>query len=264
MAVSRDSLLFLAASYLLTGCAAKPWSEPLGEPETESTLQLVDTLAARDALCGKTLEGDLDLFYQTPLEKKALSGFLQFSIPSSYKFIVSNPFGQPLLAVAGDQKSFQAINIGNQSYLAGSLSSFGLRSNISSYLLQSDWSTLLTGRILFPGQAITELNEDRNQRGVWLTSKRKNQPGSYRLLLDRDQELIVACVLENDNGGTVAEILYDNWVTLGGCRQPLDIRISGLDYGTEVQLKLSNVALSDEEMNYSLQPPPGYRRQYLP
>jgi hypothetical protein len=263
-AVNREALLFLVASFFLAGCATKPWLEPLGSSETESTLQLVDALVARDAVCGKTLEGDLDLFYQTPLEKKALSGFLQFSMPSSYKFVVSNPFGQPILAVAGDQESFQAINVGNQSYLAGSLSSFGLRNNISSSLLQSDWSFLLTGRNLFPSQTITKIYEDRNQRGIWLTSKPKNKTRSYHLLLDRDQEVVVACVLENDSGDTVAEIHYDNWVTLGGCRQPLDITISGLDYGTEVQIKLSNVSTSDERKTYTLQPPPGYRRQYMP
>ncbi len=160
--------------------------------------------------------------------------------------------------------SFQAINIGNQSYLAGSLSAFGLRNNISSSLLQSDWSFLLTGRNLFPSQTITKIQEDRNQRGIWLTSKNKNRAGSYHLLLDRDQEVLVACVLENDRGDTVAEINYDNWVTLGGCRQPLDITISGLDYGTEVQIKLSNVATSNERKTFTLQPPPGYRRQYMP
>jgi hypothetical protein len=261
---SQNAVLFLLGSFFLAGCATKPWSEPLESTETESTLQLVDSLAARDVLCGKTLEGDLDLFYQNPLEKKALSGFLQFSMPSSYKFIVSNPFGQPILAVAGDQESFQAINIADKSYLTGSLRSFGLRNNIPPYLLKSDWSFLLTGRIQLPSQSIIEIREDRNQRGVWLTSQRKNITGLYHLLLDRDKEVLLACVLENGSGDTVAEISYDNWVTLEGCKQPLDISISGLDYGTEIQLKLSNVSTSDEKKTYRLQPPPGYRRQYMP
>ena len=88
----RHTLFFLFAAFVLAGCATSPWTDPLQDTEADKIAHQIDALAARDAACGKTLEGDLLLFYQSPLEKKALEGFLQFSMPSSYKFVVTNPF----------------------------------------------------------------------------------------------------------------------------------------------------------------------------
>ena len=173
----QQTLFFLLASFFLAGCASKPWTEPLKGIEVDSTTQIIDSLVARDAACGGTLEGDLVLFYQNPLEKKAFSGFLQFSKPSAYKFVMTNPFGQPVLIIAGDKESFQVINILEKSYLAGSLRSFGLRNNIPSYFLKSNWSSWLTGRNQLSSQAITDIRSDRDSRGVWLTFQSKEQTG---------------------------------------------------------------------------------------
>lgn len=259
----QQTLFFLLASFFLAGCASKPWTEPLKGTEADSTAQIIDSLVARDAACGGTLEGDLVLFYQNPLEKKAFSGFLQFSKPSAYKFVMTNPFGQPVLIIAGDKESFQAINTLEKSYLAGSLRSFGLRNNIPSYFLKSNWSSWLTGRNQLSSHAITDIRSDRDSRGVWLTFQSKEQTGLYHLLLDREREVFLVLILENGNGQTVAEITYDNWVTLGKCRQPLDISIAKLDYGTDIRVKLSNVLITNEQKTYRLQPPPGYLQQYM-
>lgn len=260
----KQTLSLLLASFFLAGCAYKQWTEPLGSTEADSATQLVDSLVARDAACGGTLEGDLVLFYQNPFEKKALSGFLQFSMPSSYKFVMTNPFGQPVLVIAGNQESFQAINTLEKNYLAGSLRSFGLRNNIPGYVLKSDWGSWLTGRNQLSSQAITDIRNDRDSRGIWLTFKSKEQKGVYHLLLDRDKEVFLVRILENGNGQTVAEITYDSWVTLGKCKQPLEISIAGLDYGADIHIKLSNVLITEERKTYRLRPPPGYIQQYMP
>ena len=259
----KQLLLFLLVSFFMTGCASKPWTEPLKEKEANATTQIIDSLVARDLECGGTLEGDVVFFYQDPFEKKAMSGFLQFSQPSSYKFVITNPFGQPILVVAGDQDTFQAINTLEEQYLAGSLSSFGLRNDIPSYLLKGNWSGWLTGRNELSSQAITDIRNDQDSRGVWLTFQREKQAGVYHLLLDPDKEVFLGLILENAYNATVAEIAYDNWVTLGKCRQPLEINISGLDYGIEIRIELSNVLITDEKKTYRLKPPPGYIRRYM-
>lgn len=261
---TKQALLLLLTSFFLAGCASKPWTDPLGDAEVDTTTLLIDSLLARDEACGETLEGDVALFYQNPFEKKALSGFLQFSIPSSYKFIMTNPFGQPVLVIAGNQESFQAINTFEKKFLEGGLRSFGLRNNIPSYFLKSNWGSLLTGRNQLSSQAITDIRDDRDSRGVWLTFQSKEQAGVYHLLLDREQEVYLVLILENGKGQTVAEITYDDWVTLGKCKQPLEINITGLDYGTDIHIKLSNVLITDERNTYRLRPPPGYIRQYMP
>ena len=126
-------------------------------------------------LVAEPLEGDLLIFYQNPLEKKAFSGFLQFSMPSSFKFVMANPFGQPVLVIAGDQESFQAIDTLEKKLSGGSLRSFGLRNDIPAYFLKSDWGSWLTGRNQFSSQAITDIREDRDSKGIWLTFKSKEQ-----------------------------------------------------------------------------------------
>lgn len=259
----RALLIILAISFI-AGCARKPWTDPLAGSEVESVTQLVDSLVARDAECGETLEGDLVLFYQNPLEKKALSGFLEFSMPSSFKFVITNPIGQPVWAVAGDQNTFQAINIPQRSYLAGSLRSFGLRNDIPSLFLKSDWGSWLTGRNLLSGQMITDIRKDRDSRGVWLTFENKNQAGQHHLLLDKEKEIFPVRILEDGSGRKIVEVTYNNWINVERCRQPLEINISGLDYGTNIHIELSDVSLTDERKTFRLQPPPGYSRQFMP
>ena len=150
--IVRQLLIVGLAALILGGCAVRPWTDPLQETEAEKIVRQVDALTARDGACGKTLEGDLLLFYQSPLEKKALEGFFQFSMPASYKFLMTNPFGQPVLVIAGDKDSFQSINTLSKVYMAGKLQSFWLRNNIPSSFLSSDWGTLLTGRFHLIGQ----------------------------------------------------------------------------------------------------------------
>ncbi len=260
----RHVLLWLFFALLLAGCAKKPWTEPLRESETDSVSQLVDSLAARDAACGDTLVGDIILFYQNPFEKKALDGFLQFSMPSSYKFVMTNPFGQPVLIIAGDQVSFEAINTLEKEYFKGSLRSFGLRNNIPGYFLKSNWGSLLTGRNKLSSKSITDIRGDRDSRGIWLTFQNKEQKGFNHLLLDRNQEVYPVRILEDGKGKEIAKITYSNWVTMGQCRQPQEINITGLDYGTDIQIKLSDVLITNEKRTYKLSPPPGYFQQYLP
>lgn len=260
----RQTLFFLLVAFFLAGCAGKPWTEPLGEAAFDAVTQQVDALVARDTQCGRTLEGDIVLFYENPLEKKSLSGFLQFSMPSLYKFVMTNPLGQPFFIVTGDQDSFQAINTIDKYYLTGSIRSFGLRNNIPEYFLKSDWGSLLTDRNLLPSQAITDIRDDRNGKGVWLTFKNKDQSGISHLLLDLEKEVFHKRILENGRGQKVAEISYGDWVTLEACKQPLEISIAGLDYGTDIHIKLTNVHISDEKKTYRLQPPAGFSQHFMP
>lgn len=259
---ARQFLLVGLVALVVGGCAGRPWTDPLQETEVEKIARQVDTLTARDGACGKTLEGDLLLFYQSPLEKIKLEGFFQFSMPSSYQFLLTNPFGQPVLIIAGDKDSFQTMNTLSKKYMLGTLQSFGLRNNIPNSFLRSDWATLLTGRFHFSSRSIIDIRDDREARGVWLSFK--DQTGVAHLLFDRQSEVFSIYILENDKGKKIAEITYANRMAADNCRQPQDITIAGLDYNTEIHLSLENVQISKEQKSYQLRPPPGYNRQYMP
>lgn len=260
---ARQLVLVVLAALILGGCAGRPWTDPLQQTEADKIAQHIDSLVARDGACGKTIEADLLLFYQSPLEKKALEGFLQFSIPASYKFLMTNPFGQPVLIIAGDKDSFQTINTLSKQYMTGKLQSFGLRNNIPSSFLRSDWATLLTGRFRLNSRSIIDIREDREGRGVWLSCN-EQRGGVAHLLFDPEHEVFQLYILEDDKGKKIAEISYANRMDADTCRQPRDISITGLDYSTEIRLTLENVQIADESQTYQLRPPHGYNRIYLP
>lgn len=250
----------------LTGCASKPWTGPLGSEQADETALLVDALAARDRACGTSLEGDIILFYKTPFDKKGVNGLLQVSLPFSYKFVMTNPFGQPLLAIAGDKQSYQVINTLDRRYLAGSIRSFGVKNNIAAPILQGNWGDWLMGRNSFSGRQITEIRRDRIKRGVWVSfaPQEKSESGAEHLLIDPERQLYLARIIEDMEKKVIAEITYEGWAAAGECSQPLDISIIGLDYGAEIHLKLSNIAVTNEQEVYRLPIPPGYIRQFMP
>ncbi|MBU1565994.1 MAG: hypothetical protein KJ630_10240 [Proteobacteria bacterium] len=258
--------LILLTTLTFSGCAGKPWTIPLDGDRYNETSQLVDSLILDNRSCGQSLDGDLALFYADPLEKKALGGYLRFSMPGSFKFVVTNPFGQTVLAIAGDQKSYQAVSVPEQKYLAGSIRSFGLRHDIPAEILGGPWGEWLTGRNLRPGNTISTIREDKNSRGLWISFHHsKIEPaGMSHLLLEPVSKLPLSRILENGEGRIVAEVTYGDWIHQGECQQPQEINITGLDYGIDIRLKFSNVRLTGDAKQYTLPVPPGYIQQHMP
>lgn len=256
--------LFLSAA--LGGCAGKPWTVPLEGDRFTDASRLMETLAAGDAACGKTLDGDLSLVYTNALEKKALAGYLEFSMPTSYKFVVTNPFGQPVFAAAGDHTSYQAIHVPERIYMAGGMLSFGLRHNLPTEILSRSWGEWIMDRNTRSSQSITAIHEDRQARGMWITYRHEEgEPaGRSHLLVDPVGGIILARILENGEGKKVAEVTYDDWQNLEKCRQPQAVTITGLDYGTDIRLKLANVRITAEKKRFQLPVPAGYLKQMMP
>jgi hypothetical protein len=261
-----SSALPLLVILAFSGCAGRPWTIPLEGDRFNETSQLVDSLILDSQQCGQSLDGDLALFYADPLDKKALSGYLQFSMPGSYKFVVANPFGQTVLAIAGDQKAYQTVIVPEQKYLSGSIRSFGLRHDLPTEILGGPWGEWLTARNLRPGNTINAIHEDKNNRGLWISFRHgSTEPsGMSHLLLESGSNLPLARILENGVGKIVAEVNYGDWIHRGKCHQPQEINLTGLDYGVDIRLKLSNVQFTSETKKYTLPVPPGYIQQFLP
>lgn len=256
-------LLFLA---VLAGCAGRPWTEPLQGDRYDETSRLMETFAAQDATCGKTLDGDLSLVYTNAFERKALAGYLEFSMPTSYKFVVSNPFGQPVFAAAGDHTSFQAINVPERKYMAGSMSSFGLRHKLPGEIISKNWGEWIMDRHLRPSQSIAAIHEDRQERGIWVSYRHEEgEPaGQSHLLVDPASGRIVTRILDNGEGDTIAEVTYNGWLDQEPCRQPQEVNVTGLEYGAEIHLKLTDIRLTAAEKRFQLPEPPGYIKQMMP
>jgi hypothetical protein len=259
-------LILLCIFATLAGCARRPWTERLEGDRYDEASRLMDSLAAQNETCGKTLEGDLALVYTNALEKKALAGYLEFSMPTAYRFVVTNPFGQPVFVVAGDHVAFQAIHVPDRKYMAGSMRSFGLRYNLPGEILSKSWGEWIMARNTRSSQTITAIHEDRQGRGIWITFRHETgEPvGQSHLLVDPATEIILARILESGEGNKIAEVTYEGWQGQEKCRQPHAVNITGLDYGTDIRLKFSEVQITDEKKRFQLSAPPGYLKQFMP
>lgn len=256
------SLLFAAVAF--SGCAIKPWGDPLAEQELHEAKKQVFHIIEEQNICGETIVADLSFLVKTPFNKNALAGFLQWNLPSNYKFIVTNPFGQPILIILGNQKFFKSINTLSRTYRQGSISSFGIRNKISPYFLEGNWQEWLTGSKSLKENSLIEIRNSSDLKGIWVSFKDNTRGGLEHILIDRDKQKITRRLLEDPDGVTKADIFYDSWTDLRSCTQPSEIFVKGLDMGVEMSLKLSNISVSDEQINRNIPIPYGYSKTYLP
>jgi hypothetical protein len=266
---SRLLLLCLLAALLLAGgCARKPWTADIGEDHSRAVEQVFRTMQKRDASCLPCLDGDAVVTLETRLETRALSGYIQCMLPESCKFIAANPLGQPLLAVASDGVRFETLNTTARTYMAGSLKSYALLHDIPPAFFSGSWGEWLTGRIDQGRQDSLSFQSDGQSRGVWVsfTKKTGNDETTTHLLIDTQKTQLLSRILEDAKGKILAEISYDDWQEIGGCRQPGRITMSQLAFGGRVSLKLTDIGADDlcRDRDFVLPVPSGYARKFLP
>jgi hypothetical protein len=244
------------------GCAVKPWTPPLQDVELRAATDTIDRIMAKQTPCGTTIRGDLALSINHSLSRNSVAGYFEFSQPSSYKFIVSNTFDQPVLIITGDQKSYRVINTLSRSFLSGSLRSFGVRNRISPQILGGNWQEWITGGKTQPSYPL-EIRRDVKSNGIWATYRTSNIELEH-LYFDPDGGNITQRLLEGRNGEKLAEITYGQWFTKDSCRQPTLIRIREPGVGVEISLELTDVTFTNTPGKYSVPVPPGFSRTYLP
>ncbi len=105
---SSSYVFLLICLLFISGCAQKPWGVSLGEKEYEAGFQLAREMSVQNTQCVKAFHSDLTLEYTNPLGKRTFSGFLQYSPITNYKFVASNPLGQPVIIIAGNNKKYQS------------------------------------------------------------------------------------------------------------------------------------------------------------
>ncbi|MCK5516757.1 MAG: DUF4292 domain-containing protein [Desulfobulbaceae bacterium] len=264
----NSTILLILISLVCFGCARKPWTNPLGEKQTENTIQFLELLNSRTESCPKGIDGDLTLYYQNFFGKKSLKGYFQILSPSFVKLIVSNPLGQPVLAVTSDQHTFQLVNTLKRKYITGRVLSYGLFHNIPPALLQGNWKNWARGTITIDPPTITNIRQDREGRGTWVTVQKKadNNPLKTHLLIELEDGNLLSQIIENDTGKVLAKITYEDWVSVGKCKQPHMIKVTGLEYNTELTVRLSDVLTAEDldKDDFRFTAPAGYMRQIFP
>jgi len=258
-------ILLLICLIFLSGCAQKPWGVSLGEQEYEAGFALAKEMAVQNSQCVKAFHSDLTLKYTYPLGKRTLSGFLQYSPLTNYKFVASNPLGQPVVIIAGNNKKYQMINTLESKYTAGGMTSFALRYKLPIHFLKGRWDDWLTGKNTISTEFISDINSDKESRGIWITFEdNKGARNISHLLIDPENKIILERVLETRQKKPLATIRYDDYFRdQSSCTQPQHIDIS-LEYGTTIHLQLSETELTSDIKTYKLKPPQGYLKQFRP
>ena len=259
-------LLFL----LLSGCAQKRWEDPFTEDENSAMQSLLRDMQQQEQQCFKSYDADITLHWQSPAGDNAVAGYLRLLSPSLIKYIVSNPLGQPVFALAADGKSFQMLKPTERLHIRGNVRSLAIRNKIPLLLAQGDWFAYIAGRLPTRQLIVEESAKDTTDNSVWLklrTLKGKYTTGSIYLQIEPGKRKLLSYLFVDDDEEVLAEIRYGN--KLEGktpCAVPTEIQISKLPWGTSVGIKLENISGFNQfsSVGFALPVPKGFNTQLWP
>jgi len=250
------------------GCAQRPWTDPLEERQAENALHFLEQLKTRTESCPEGIDGDISLSYQSPFDAKKVQGYFQILSPSYLKLVISTPLGQPVIILTSDQQTFQLINTLERRYTAGNVHSYALLHNIPPALLTGEWKNWIRGTFSIIPSAITAIRQDREQRGTWFSLQKQtdNVQQETHLLIESREGKLLSRIIESNTGEPVMKIVYQDWISLGSCKQPRIIKMTGLKYNTELTMTLSDVLIAENlsKNDFKFSAPASYTRQILP
>jgi hypothetical protein len=246
----------------LVGCAGKPWTTPVTDLEMIAVTRTFGEMRERDASCFCCVDAKASLFWDGPGEDRSVSGFLQLMLPSSVKFVVTNPLGQPLYAMVTDGVEFQSINTTLKQAVTGELSALMLQYDIPQSLLSADWGYWLTGRLHEQGATMKAISRDESGRGVWITMRYPGEGAlaESHLLIEPDGKRLLSRVLVDQEGETMATIAYEHGGGQDDCMVADKITITDLPYGSKLNIDLTGI-LTDRVFtpaNFRLKVPVNY------
>jgi hypothetical protein len=252
-------------AFCLHGCAGKPWTSPVAENETAPIIQTFMEMQQQDASCFCCLDAKTTLTWDGPGEDRTVAGYLQLMLPTSLKFVVLNPLGQPLYAMVSDGQEFQSINTTLKQHTIGKISSLASQHKIPGSLLSQNWGYWLMGRLQEKGTTIETIRKDSSNRGVWITMQYpEGAPlAKTHLLIQPETKQLLARILVDHQGDTIATITYEGQKKRKGCAPAGRITITDLPYGSKLQIDFADI-LTDRSFtaaNFRLKVPADYNVQ---
>jgi outer membrane lipoprotein-sorting protein len=258
-------LLFPLVLLLVAGCAGKPWTTPVTDLEDQHIRRIFEEMQRRDSSCFASMDARVRVFWDGPGEARSISGFLQLMLPSSVRFVVTNPLEQPLYALVSNGHDFQSINTVSRQHTSGKISALIRQYGIPVPLVSDQWGYWLTGRLHEQGASIEAIRQDEAGRGVWLTMRYPGEeaPAHSHLLLQPETRRLLSRILVDGQGETIATLSYDHGTAQGDCPPVGRLTMSGLPYGSRLIVEFTEV-LSDQLFSAStfrLKVPPGYEEK---
>lgn len=252
---------------LVNGCATKPWTSPVADEETGLITQIFEEMQERDDSCFSCLDAKTTLVWDPPGEDRSVTGFLQLMLPTSVKFVVLNPLGQPLYALVSDGREFQSINTTLRQHLIGKISSLASQYKIPESLFSDNWGYWLTGRLHEHEAAIESIHRDGSGRGAWITLRYQGEAplGKSHLLIQPASKQLLARILVDRQGETIATLSYDHRTGQDACAPVSKITITDLPYGSKLNIELEEILIdrSFSAADFRMKIPAGYASQEL-
>lgn len=260
-------LVMILLALILNGCAGKPWTSQVTADEAAFFAQTFEEMQQRDTSCFSCLDAETTLFWDSPGNKRSIAGFLQIMLPASVKFVVLNPLGQPLYALVSDGQEFQSINTGLKQHTFGRISSLAAQYQIPESLLSENWGYWLTGRLQEKKAIIEAMHRDGSGRGVWITLRYPGEAtlAKSHLLIQPETKQLLARILVDYQGKTVATLSYDQRRGEEDCAPVSSMTISDLPYRSKLSINFTKV-LTDRSFsaaNFRLKVPADYDTQEM-
>lgn len=257
---------FISTLFLFSGCAIKPWNNPLTDREFNELNPLIDTMRGLQAQCSPCLDGNVKISIETQLGGRKLNGYVLVAQPDKLKFVAHNPFGQPVVAVSGNESSFHYLDTMNRVVLTGKPLLLCRELGIPEVFASDSWGLWLTGTLPKKDQ-ITEIREDKEGRGVWLRFTEDSSGFQEHILIHPETYRVTSRIITH-NGGIDLRLNYhytEMQDTTTVCGLPQEITISGFDYSTKVNVEFSDVVEVEicSPADFNLPTPAGYATSHF-
>lgn len=255
---------------LLSGCAQKLWDEAFTEEENIRIEAILHSMQQQEQQCFQSYDADMKMFWQTPVGDNAVEGYLVLHSPSSVKFVVSNPFGQPVFAFTGNGKTFQILKTTELMHIRGNVRSLAIRNDIPLILALNDWFAYLSGRLPLRKLTVEEAGNSSSDNSIWVklvTNKGPYTTGSTYLQINPDQKEVLSYLFLDDNGDVLAEINYTGEKSgEAPCGVHTAILLTGLPWGTEINIQVENLSGFNQfkQTDFSLPVPEKFNTQLWP
>ncbi len=269
ISIKSGFFCLLFCCLIFSGCAQKRWNEELTEEENKTVEIILRDMQQQEKSCFQSFDTDMKMFWKTPTGDSAVEGYLVLRSPSSIKFVITNPLGQPVFAFTGNGKTFQLLKANEKRHIRGNVRSLAIRNQIPLILARDDWFAYLSGRL--PLRKLTvEESAKGSDNTLWLkiaTAKGPYTTGSIYLQIDPAKKKLLSYLFLDDDGDVLAEIRYGKQKTgTTPCDVHTDIQVSELPWGSAIRIKLKNISGFNQfkKTDFVLPVPKSFRTQLWP
>ncbi|MBU0479864.1 MAG: DUF4292 domain-containing protein [Proteobacteria bacterium] len=254
-------ILCLCLLFLITGCAVNTQMVELpGHMEAVVRDSFRETATSQKA-CSPWVDADVNVSLEATFFSGAFDGYLQAMTPAYLKFVGTNPFGQPLLALVSDGKRFQYLSFSEQKFYEGDVAAKAFSRFTPPGFDPVDGFYWFIGR-LGPGEVnVVDAGGDVLDRGRWVELLDKQKGRRSRILFDPERKIILDHVLLDSIGGIAMQVEYRDHQP-GKCGLPGTITITGEEQRGRLVLRLSDWKGETPfaETDFKLEIPAGFRR----